>query len=212
MKGAFRITDYFPSVSILWDGAAYAADDERYQYTTVGTASYWLYATQIDMRGWTENELTAFFANLYTQKANRHQAVGAVDPVSGGLEGTDKLIVSDVPLEASEFLKSAGFMLDASDYMSIKFMEGVVVVQTSNAPTTMTITDRYSSGSGDPTAAGTLYCYRILDLGNGNPAVVVNDGITYPELRFVAEGVSAKEPEWVHIDRLRRSYELANIR
>lgn len=214
---SFRLTEYFPSVSLTWSGAAWEADDTSYVAVVAGSSSYWMFSSQIDVGGWTKRELTAFFANQYTQKAGSHLATGAVDPALGGIEGTDKLIVTDVPLSESTAslttLRSAGFMDNPSDYMTIKFMEGTALVQTSNAPNVMSLNDRYQCGSGDPTAAGTLYCYRILDITKAvGPSFVAGDAVRFPQMRYVAEGISAKEPPWIHIDRLRRSYELATVR
>jgi hypothetical protein len=63
-------------------------------------------------------------------------------------------------------------------------------------------------GSGDPTAADKLYCYRIVsvisdDLGDGALAII-------PAARQILNGYMDEETELVYMQRLKRSYELAN--
>jgi hypothetical protein len=62
--------------------------------------------------------------------------------------------------------------------------------------------------SGEPTAADKLYCYRIAitlkqDLVDGN-------SLTIPAARQLIGGAMDEEPELVYMQRLKRSYELAN--
>jgi hypothetical protein len=67
---------------------------------------------------------------------------------------------------------------------------------------------RGGPGSGDPTAADKLFCYRIVsvisdDLGDGALAVI-------PAARQILNGYMDEETELVYMQRLKRSYELAN--
>jgi len=62
--------------------------------------------------------------------------------------------------------------------------------------------------SGEPTAADKLYCYRIVcmlttDLDD-------NSVLSIPAARQLVAGVMGEETELVYMQRLKRSYELAN--
>ncbi len=62
--------------------------------------------------------------------------------------------------------------------------------------------------SGEPSASENLYCYRIVhtaqqDLINGN-------SVQIPAARQLIAGVIAEESDLVYMQRLKRSYELAN--
>jgi hypothetical protein len=59
-------------------------------------------------------------------------------------------------------------------------------------------------GSGEPTTAGRLWCYRIII----TTAAADGDTLLIPASRFVLNGVVAKEKEMAFIMRTKRSYEL----
>ena len=59
-------------------------------------------------------------------------------------------------------------------------------------------------GSGEPTTAARLWCYRIII----TTAAADGDTLLIPASRFVLNGVVAKEKEMAFIMRTKRSYEL----
>lgn len=59
-------------------------------------------------------------------------------------------------------------------------------------------------GSGEPTTAARLWCYRIIITENAVEA----DELRVPASRFVLNGIVASEPELAFIMRTKRSYEL----
>jgi len=66
-------------------------------------------------------------------------------------------------------------------------------------------------GSGEPTAADTLFCYRIVAfaLEPSFPLPTLpGDSITVPPARFIVNGEFVEEADLVHLFRLKRSYEL----
>jgi len=211
----FNIVAYLPQFS----GIYVAASTNDWTINTVLTTGDWtdltggafLFETQIDMAGWTKQGLTAFFANQFVQRAIPYTVFGASAAPTGGAEVLDQIIVSDVPLDTTPLtlgVANVGYPTTPDDYMTIKFSQGFQFTQTTNAPTTMTQGDTWTTGSGEPTAAGTLYVYRLIQILKTPPAPA--DRVNCPEYRYVAQGIATAEPEFVYLNRLRRSYELQN--
>ena len=133
--------------------------------------------------------------------------VGAINPTEGGMSCEDVVIISDVPLDLTDAQwVFAGFPQANSDWMTIKYAEGTQRVQTTTSPVTMTMNDSWSYGSGEPTASGTLYCYRVVGIRKLIPTP--QDTVDFPTIRWVGQGIATEEPEFVYLTRLRRSYEL----
>ena len=103
----------------------------------------------------------------------------------------------------------AGFMDNHSDFMTLKFGQAAIYVQSTTTPTMMIQGDAWSFGSAQPTASGTLYVTRICIPHIDAPAVA--NAISFPAIRYVAQGIATAEPEFVYLNRLRRSYELQQL-
>jgi len=209
----FNIVQYFPQLSAKYE----AESTNDWIINTVLTTGHWtslgsgqfLFTDRLDMAGWTKEGLTAFFANQFLQRALPYAVFGAAPAPTGGAEVLDQMIISDVPLDTTPLTlgtANVGYPTTPDDYMTIKFAQGFQFVQTTNAPTTMTMGDTWTSGSGEPTAAGTLYLHRLITVLKTSPAP--DDRVNCPEYRYVAQGIASEEPEYVYMNRLRRSYEL----
>lgn len=205
----FNIVDYIPPCDVIGTGDNYWAlvGDSPYSAITLSGPDGFVYQSQIDLAGWTKEGLTAFFSNQYTQRDGPYvptHAVTTPGPVDT-LEARDYIIVTDVPLQLSANVIHAGFMDEVSDYMTIKFGQANIYTQTTTAGLVMIPSDGWGFGSGQPTASGTLYVTRICVpfLQTPTPA----DAIDFPAIRYVAQGIATEEPEFVYLNRLRRSYE-----
>jgi hypothetical protein len=210
----FRIVDYIPYARLgqvgegNWTLDAALTGGEYQELATSPTQGTWLYQSQIDIAGWTKEGLTAFFANLFSQRAAPYYTNYAVSPM-GGVVLQDVILVTDVPLPDATTVGGtfAGMPRGQSDYMTVKYATGSQRVQTISAPTNLVENDAWGYGSADPTASGTLYVYRYIIVQvpvASTPSVVVD----FPTIRCVLEGVATEEPEFVYLTRLRRSYEL----
>jgi len=158
-----------------------------------------LWEDQMDIGGWTKEGLTAFFASQYLQRPMPYSATGLVDAVLGGIEVLDQVIVSDEPIETTPLvigIASVGFPSTPDDYMNIKFSQGFDFVQTTTAPMGMTMADSWNCGA------------RLVTVRKDAPNIPT-DICTVPEYRYVASGIATEEPEFVYLNRLRRSYELS---
>lgn len=212
----FNLVRYLPQLAMKY----VAESTNDWTINTAVTKEAWLnlgggvflWEDQMDIGGWTREGLTAFFASQYLQRPLPYLATGIVDPVAGGIEVLDHIIVSDEPIETAPLVlgtASVGFPSTPDDYMNIKFSQGFDFVQTSNAPMGMTQADTWNAGSNEPTASGTLYLARMVLVRKSAPSPPPNiDSCTVPEYRYVAAGIATEEPEFVYLDRLRRSYEL----
>ena len=158
-------------------------------------------------------ELTLFFGSQGLQRSSTYFTSITPLPVGGG-RVSDIFIVSDVPLQDVGALGTpslatstqAGFNASPDDALNTKFARGSVMVQSTNTPGVMIESDTWNFGSNDPTASDSLYLYRWVGLvTSGIPQN--NDTITIPDLRYIATGITTKEPDLIHINRLRLSYE-----
>jgi len=163
----------------------------------------------IDLAGLSKQELTLFFGSQGLQRAFLYSTSVIPSPAGGG-GCADIFIVSDVPLgdiDATPFSMFAGFNISPDDFLNTKFAQGRVMTQSTNTPLTMIESDAWNFGSGDPTASDKLYLYRwVLILSNAGVALN-GDTLTIPSVRYLASGITTKEPELQHINRLRLSYE-----
>lgn len=210
----FNIKEYIPYIEIKRnvsnDGYEQDLTKSGAPYTQLydtATSAAWFLRSKIDVGGWTRDELTGFFASQFLQRTVSYNVVGLVDAVLGGMSGEDIVIVSDVPLDTDNSLWfHAGFPRADSDWMTIKFAEGIQKVQTSTSPVIMTTNDAWSFGSGEPTATDFLYVYRYITVRKNLPGPT--DIMHFPTLRYVAVGIATDEPDHVYVNRLRRSFEL----
>ena len=200
----FHIVDYLPETTLEYT-TSWASSDGRYSAITLSGPDGFILQTQIDIAGWTKEGLTAFFASMFTQRSGPYRSGGAIVPTDT-LSGQDWLIITDVPLDPLNLtVMEAGFPSHASDYMSVKYAQCRIYTETTTS-LQMIQSDAFDFGSGSPTASGTLYVTRIVipDM----KVALGGKGVTFPQLRFIAEGVATAEPEFVYLNRLRRSYEL----
>jgi|TARA_R110002110_G_scaffold375480_2_gene585251 hypothetical protein len=204
----FNIVDYLPALTVdysnntTWE----MSDPSPYVKQTLTGPDGFVYQSQIDIAGWTKEGLTAFFSNQYLQRDGPYIPSGAFTPTDV-LQARDYIIITDVPLQVDSTIIHAGFMDNASDYMTIKFGQADIFLQTTTAPRVMIQGDAWRFGSGQPTASGTLYVTRICIPHMDVPSA--SNNVQFPAIRYIAQGVASAESEHVYLNRLRRSYELA---
>lgn len=202
---AFRLVDYLPEVSLIFDAVAgWEADDTRYVPITLAGPDGLVFTSQLDIAGWTKEGLTAFFASMATQRSEPYTSFMAPVPTDT-LSVRDTLIVSDVPIDLTNVVNQSGFIGTTMDFTSIKYASCQIYTETTTSHQ-MIQADSFQFGSGEPTASGTLYFARILQPVMVAPAPAKS--VSVPQLRWIAEGVASEEAEYVYLQRLRRSYEL----
>ncbi len=208
----FNIVDYIPPVVVDYsnDTSWELSNNSPYFKQVLTGPDGFVFQSQIDIAGWTKEGLTAFFSNQYTQRDSPYIPSTVLPPpmtISNDmLQARDYIIVTDVPLELSSTMIHAGFMDNASDFMTIKFGQVNIFVQSATTPIMMIQGDGWNFGSGQPCASSTLYVTRICVPHKDVP--IATDTVSFPAIRYVAQGVATAEPEFVYLNRLRRSYEL----
>lgn len=174
-----------------------------------------MHETQIDLSGYAMESLT-FFAN----------GIGLQDPgiyafAPGESEGLQGLIVLDivtsVPMDLETLmltqmndLTGPGMLGSLYEFETILF--GMYRFFTPNTnityPAYQSLVRSQRFDSGEPTAADKLYCYRVV----GTITLDLDDASTLqiPAARQIIAGAMGDEPDLVYMQRLKRSYELAN--
>jgi len=208
----FNIVDYIPELNVVGNAASKWEISGTSNYTPIVLSGPdgFVYQSEIDLAGWTREGMTAFFSNQFTQRDGPYVPIHAILPAPNPLdtlEARDYVIITDVPLQLSPTMIHAGFLDNPSDYMTIKLGQANVFTQTTTAGLVMIPSDGWGFGSGEPTASGTLYVTRICIPYLQFPLAV--DAIDFPAIRYVAQGIATEEPEYVYLNRLRRSYEQA---
>ena len=203
----FNIVDYIPPLIVDYSNATTweLSNPSPYVKQTLDGPDGFVYQSQLDIAGWTKEGLTAFFSNQYLQRDGPYLPNGAFTPTDV-LQARDYVIITDVPLQVDSTIIHAGFMDNASDYMTIKLGQADIFLQTTTAPRVMIQGDAWSFGSGQPTASGTLYVTRICVPHMDVPGP--SNSVQFPAIRYVAQGIASEESEYVYLNRLRRSYEL----
>jgi len=222
----FRITKtidgatfYYDAVAATWlvsDGSEAGPYMPGNNWTKLGGTDIFLSQERLDIAGLSKQELTLFFGNQMIQRAGPYISSVTIDPILGGALIQDTIVVSDVPLGAADTFTAlgqgpnsmqSGFNNSPDDYLNTKLAMGSTWTQSSTSPLVMISSDNYEYGSGDPTASDTLFLYRWIGLSV--PAPQGSDACQVPAIRYTATGMSTKEPDLVHINRLRLSYEQA---
>ena len=180
------------------------------------TGNILVHETNIDLSGYAMESLTFF-----------PDGVGLQDPgiyaflpgeISSGFQGLVVLdIVTSVPMDTQTVMTTmlndiTGPAMIGSLYEYETILYGMYRFFSPNTnitfPNYQSLVRSQRFDSGEPTAADTLYCYRIvgmvtLDL-DGSSIVQI------PAARQILSGAMGDEPDLVYIQRLKRSYELAN--
>ena len=207
----------FPKCDATWDGTNTEwtrTTPNRYQQKTVATTvtKALFYDATIDMSAFFVQNRTFFPVELVTQN------VGIPECASPALwNDAASIIVYDiitsVPINGQDLCDSIveqnypGFPEFALDNQFI--MYGCLKVYAANStnsfPGYMSLVQSNNFGSGKPTAAEQLYCYRVII--PDTTAITNAATLTLPATRYEMLGKTDTEDELDRIYRLRQSYE-----
>lgn len=213
-----RITALHPSLEGIWNNTLGSWGPLNGWQQSSPTVFF--HETQIDLSGYAMDSLT-FFPN----------AVGIQDPGIYYLNIATLLpdapqqaiqvldVITSVPLTPSVIAllqqpgtgnTGLGMLGSTQEFETILF--GMYRFFTANTnipyPGYQQLERSQRFDSGEPTAADKLYCYRIVSTLQQD--LVDGDAIGIPAARQLIGGVMSAEPELVYMQRLKRSYELAN--
>jgi hypothetical protein len=190
----------------------------------------------IDLGGYTrQDDLTVFFRSSFEQIGGPYSVTWfatTANPLSGfNAVVSEQLIVTSVPLTDVQLelcmAYSPGFqaftatgLLDFKTGNRNTTIHGHRIdhaISTTTGATSFDddgeaylvplLDDFYSSL--DPTAADTLYCYRLIGMSSGTQTTRL-EFVTIPPRRIIMDTTVDKESELSYMMRLKRSYELAN--
>lgn len=220
MKGTRRLAAMHPGLTETYDTgtlwtSTIAGRNQGWEQLTTGSG--WFHETQIDLSGYAMESLTFF-----------PSAVGIQDPgvyamKPGAASTTSALYVIDLitstPIDPNRIMVTDWLfaMIGPGMFGSPETFEtilyGLARVFSENdtikIPNYQQLQRSQRFESGEPTAADKLYCYRIVQLS----AEALDAGDSYivvPACRQLISGMIDEESELVYMQRLKRSYELAN--
>lgn len=185
---------------------------------------YLVYRTYFDIEGWSQEELSAFISGAGFQESDRFIVN---DPSTG--EGTfapelltwdivSKTHLPDSILQPAAWTDGTGFFgwnapgMTFSNYnleeiFAGRFRQFLPNIQLNNV---VQQTDEKLWGAGDATAGNRIHVTRVV-----SPFLMIKDNSTVgfvPPMAVIVPAVLADEKDLVYMERLRRSYVLAESR
>ena len=171
--------------------------------------------TVIDLSGYAMESLTFFPAAIGLQDPGFYTYLPGAGSTYNGMQVLD--IVTSVPMDLDTVANSQGLgrgpgMLGSLyEFETILFGMFRFFTANTNIPYAnyqqLERSQRFDSG--EPNAADKLYCYRIVTLLSDGPPEPTSR-FAVPAARQLIGGAMDAESELVYMQRLKRSYELAN--
>lgn len=207
-----RIAALHPRLNATYNGATW---DNLGGWSVLDLAgTQFAHETVIDLSGYAMDSLTFFPTSVGLQDPGVYLVRGSPDPTFSGLQVLD--IITSVPMDLSAVsslqVQGAGPGMLASDHEFETLLFGMYRFFSTNLNVPyanyvqLERSQRFDSG--EPTAADKLYCYRIVNLTVSG--LDPQSRVSIPAARQLIAGVMAAESELVYMQRLKRSYELAN--
>jgi len=206
-----RLTAMHPALQANYDGANWT----NLNGWQIATGTTLFHETQIDLSGYAMESLTFFPMSVGLQDPGVFTFLAGPAATYSGVQVLD--IITSVPLTVGLVANAQGSlnvgpgMLGSNrEFETLLF--GTYRFFTPNAmipyPNYQQLERSQRFDSGEPTAADKLYSYRIVttitdDLGD-------NSLVSVPAARHLIGGVMGEEADLVYMQRLKRSYELAN--
>lgn len=232
MSDDFQLTVEFPFFACVADivEREWVIDGSVPNYSRLlGLKTAFYCESTIDLSGRTVlKDQTVFFRSSFEQKGG-YDSISWKDKAST-YEGIIEItIISSVPLTEQNMVSAVfaapgftpvNFGFDPGTFDRSVIIHGRTTQHHLNTVTghdpfdatgdgyLMAMNDNYYS-SLEPTAADTLYCYRIMNLSDVNPVEQART-MSLNAKRVIMDCVALEEPDLEYMMRLKRSYELAN--
>jgi hypothetical protein len=172
--------------------------------------------TSIDLSGYAMEDLTFFPAAVGLQDPGLYLLKVAEGAPDSGMQVLD--IITSVPMDlddvarTQQYLGNAGPGMIGSDYDFETIIFGMYRWFALNTnipfPNYHQLERSQRFDSGEPNASDKLFCYRIVTFTTGG--FDDNSLVSIPAARQLIGGAMDAEAELVYMQRLARSYELAN--
>ena len=207
------LTAMHPALTATFDGLTGAWADTN-GWTEL-SQTVLAHETSIDLSGYSRESLTFFPDAVGLQDPGVHTFLAGVGATYTAVQILD--IITSAPMDLLEIADAQStFNIGPGMIGSSRDAERILMGRfrffTPNTfltyPNYVQLERSQTFGSGDPTAADRLFCYRVVtlitdDLSPGSVIVV-------PAARQIIRGKMGEESERVYLQRLKRSYELAN--
>jgi len=216
-----RLAAMHPSLTLTYMGGTDwvpTPGTPRTGWSPLSSNTGFFHETQIDLSGYAMDSLTFF-----------PSAVGVQDPgvyrmLPGAASTTSSLYVLDLitstPINVDDIMLTdllgnmQGPGMFGSDETFETILYGLFRVFAENStikiPNFQQLQRSQRFESGEPTAADKLYCYRIVQISATGSLDAGLSYIIVPAARQLIAGRIDEESELVYMQRLKRSYELAN--
>tara|TARA_R110000737_G_scaffold156198_2_gene184969 strand:- start:294 stop:944 length:651 start_codon:yes stop_codon:yes gene_type:complete len=208
-----RLEAMHPRLTSIFDGANWGTLNGWQQLSP----STLVHETVIDLSGYTRDALTFFPTGVGLQDPGIYTFQPILDPAFPikALQVMD--IVTSIPMDLLDVAQTMANENVAPGMIGSKYQFESILFGAYRwfTPNTQIVFPNYMQlerserfDSGEPSASENLYCYRIVqtqqqDLVDGN-------SVQIPAARQLISGVIAEESDLVYMQRLKRSYELAN--
>ena len=208
-----RLEAMHPALESVFDGANWSNLNGWQELSNTVLA----HETVIDLSGYTRDALTFFPTGVGLQDPGLYVFSPFEDPAFPlkALQVLD--IVTSIPmdlLDAATTMQAnnaaPGMIGSVSQFESILFGAYRWFTPNSqvNYPNYMSLERSERFDSGEPSASENLYCYRIVQMIQQD--LIADNFVHIPAARQLIAGVISEESELVYMQRLKRSYELAN--
>lgn len=220
MKGTRRLAAMHPALSETYAGGALwnpTVPSRNQGWVQMSTGSGWFHETQLDLSGYAMDSLTFFPTAVGIQDPGVYRMAPGVSSTTSSLYVLD--LITSTPIDASRLMVSdwlgagigPGMFGSPETFETILYGLGRVFSENSTIkiPNYQQLQRSQRFESGEPTAADKLYCYRIVQISAESLDAGLSN-IVIPACRQLISGMLDEESELVYMQRLKRSYELAN--
>ena len=208
-----RLEAMHPALESVYDGANWTLLNGWQQLSSTVLA----HETVIDLSGYTRDALTFFPTGVGLQDPGIYTFNAFVDPANPLLALQVLDIVTSIPMDllavaTTMQANNAAPGMIGSQYQFESILFGAYRWFTPNSqvnyPNYMSLERSERFDSGEPSASENLYCYRIVQTIQQD--LITGNFVQIPAARQLIAGVISEESELVYMQRLKRSYELAN--
>jgi hypothetical protein len=202
----------YDPVAVQWKGTG--PFGETGWTSPAGAVATLFHETQIDLSGYNLQRMTLFPQAIGIQDPGIYSLKPGAGSASNGMMVID--VITSVPLDVLQVSNDSpsgvfpGMIGSQYEYSQVLFgMARFFAVNTTVPfPDYQQLQRSQRFGSGEPNASDKLYCYRIIRILAEN--LDAASTILIPASRQVIAATIDEEPELVYMQRLKRSYELAD--
>jgi hypothetical protein len=208
LTGPRRLTELIPSYFGLYSEAplGFPLSDGWYNEDLPNVIAY---EAAIDLSGYELDKLTFYTQAGELQDPGRYvlQDAPACDVEVLDIVSQERLSLTEI--DAQLLAGNVPGMMGTSEDFSQIILGSYRLMVLANTSANLEILSTIgggSFGSGEPTAASRLWCYRIIRV---NGTKTSGDELRIPSARFILQGIAAAEEELPYMMRLKRSFELS---